>query len=84
MAEELKRTIESLPGVGEATAEKLREAGYRTIESIAVASIAELHEAAEIGESQAKKIIAAAREIAEFGVFVTADKVLERGKKLGS
>ena len=83
MAEEVKRTIESLPGVGEATAEKLREAGYRTIESIAVASIAELHEAAEIGEGQAKKIIAAAREIAEFGIFVTADKVLERREKVG-
>jgi len=83
LAEEVKRTIESLPGVGEATAEKLREAGYRTIESIAVASIAELHEAAEIGEGQVKKIIAAAREIAEFGVFITADKVLERREKVG-
>jgi DNA repair protein RadA len=83
LAEEKKGSIESLPGVGEATAEKLREAGYRTIESIAVASVAELHEAAEIGEAQAKKIIAAAREIAEFGVFVTADKILERREKVG-
>jgi DNA repair protein RadA len=83
LTEELKRTIENLPGVGEATAEKLREAGYRTIESIAVTSIAELHEATEIGEAQAKKIIAAARGIAEFGVFVTADKILERREKIG-
>ncbi len=79
----MKRTIESLPGVGEATAEKLREAGYRTVESIAVASISELHEAAEIGEGQAKKIIAVAREIAELGEFITADKVLERREKVG-
>lgn len=83
MAEESKRSIESLPGVGEATAEKLREAGYRTIESIAVATVAELHEVAEIGETQAKKIIAAAKELAEIGAFVTADKVLERRQKVG-
>ncbi len=83
MAEESKRTLESLPGVGEATAQKLREAGYNAIESLAVATVAELREAAEIGEVQAKKIISAAREAAEIGLFVTADKVLERREKIG-
>ena len=82
MAEE-KRSIESLPGVGSATAEKLREAGYSSIESIAVATVAELCETAEIGEAQAKRMIAAAREMAEIGVFITADKVLERRQRLG-
>jgi len=72
-----------LPGVGEATAEKLREAGYSTIESLAVATVAELREAAEIGEAQAKKIIAAARKAAEIGAFLTADKILERRKTVG-
>jgi len=83
LAEALKRSIESLPGVGPAIAEKLRESGYSTIESIAVTTAAELHDAAEIGEVQAKKIIAAAREIAKIGEFVTADKILERRKKIG-
>jgi len=83
LVEESKRTLESLPGVGEATAQKLREAGYQTIESIAVATVAELREAAEIGEAQAKKIISAAREATEIGLFVTADKVLERREKIG-
>jgi len=83
LAEEGKRSVESLPGVGEATAEKLREAGYTTIESLAVATVAELREAAEIGEVQAKKIIAAARKAAEIGAFLTADKVLERRKTVG-
>ncbi|MDI6642793.1 MAG: DNA repair and recombination protein RadA [Candidatus Hodarchaeaceae archaeon] len=83
MAGDIKRSLESLPGVGEATAEKLREAGYRTVESLAVATVAELREAAEIGETQAKKIISAAREAAEFGSFVTADKILERREKIG-
>jgi DNA repair protein RadA len=83
LAEEVKRSVESLPGVGEATAEKLREAGYTTVESLAVATVAELREAAEIGESQAKKIISAARKTAEIGAFLTADKVLERRKTVG-
>jgi len=83
LTEEGKRSVESLPGVGEATAEKLREAGYNTVESLAVATVAELREAAEIGEVQAKKIIAAARKAAEIGAFLTADKVLERRKTVG-
>jgi len=78
-----KQALESLPGVGEATAGKLREAGYTTIESLATATIGELCEAIEIGEAQAKKIIAAARKVAEIGEFVTADKVLERRKTVG-
>ncbi len=78
-----KQPIESLPGVGEATAEKLHGAGYGTIESLAVATVDELCEVAEIGEGQAKKIIAAARRAAEIGNFVTADKVLERRKTVG-
>jgi DNA repair protein RadA len=83
LSEVTKKTIENLPGVGEATAEKLREAGYRTIESIAAATVAELREAAELGEAQAKKIIAAAREAADFCSFVTADKVMEKRQKVG-
>jgi len=83
LAGERKPTLDSLPGVGEATARKLYEAGYRTVESLAVATVAELREAAEIGETQAKKIIAAARESAEMGLFTTADKVLERREKIG-
>jgi len=83
LTEEGKRSIESLSGVGEATAEKLREAGYTSVESIAVATVAELREAAEMGETQAKKIIAAARKVAEIGTFLTADKVLERRKTVG-
>ncbi len=45
--------------------------------------MAELCEAAELGETQAKKIISAAREAVDFGTFVTADKILERREKIG-
>ena len=42
--EEIKKeaAIEELPGVGSATAEKLREAGFDNLMSIAVASVGEL------------------------------------------
>lgn len=83
MAEVKKRSIEDLRGVGEAIAQKLRESGYGSVESLAVASVAELCEAAELGEATAKKIIIEAREVAEIGEFVTADKVMERRGSVG-
>ena len=81
--ENKEKTLESLPGVGPTTAERLREAGYRTVESIAVATVEELREIAEIGEIQAKKIIEAAKEMADIGVFITGEEILELRKELG-
>lgn len=76
-------SIEDLPGVGPATAEKLSEAGFNSIESIAVASPADLSVTAEVGEATAAKIIIAARSAADVGGFETGDKVLERRKLVG-
>lgn len=71
--------LTDISGVGESTAEKLREAGYITVESIATAAPADLAEAAEIGEPTAKKIIKSAREIADIGGFKTgADIMVKR------
>jgi DNA repair protein RadA len=78
-----KKSIENLPGVGEATAAKLRESGYSSIESIAVATITELCETAELGETQAKKIIEAAKKMTDIGAFLTADQVWERRQAVG-
>jgi DNA repair protein RadA len=75
--------LEDLPGVGPATAEKLKEAGFNSIEAVAVASPADLVVTAEIGESTAAKIIVAARSAADVGGFETGDKVLERRKMVG-
>ena len=74
--------LEDLPGVGSATAEKLREAGYHSIEAIAVATPAELAAAAEISEGVAAKIINAAREAVDIGGFETGEKILERRKNI--
>jgi len=75
--------LEDLSGVGPATAEKLREAGFSSVESLAVASPAELAACADVGESTASKIIASAREAADIGGFETGDQVLERRKLVG-
>ncbi|MBP2145770.1 DNA repair protein RadA [Methanofollis sp. W23] len=74
--------LEDLPGVGPTTADKLREAGYATVESVATASPADLAEAAEIGEASAKKVIKGARELADIGGFKTGIAVLEDRKEV--
>jgi DNA repair protein RadA len=74
--------LDDLPGVGPTTAEKLREAGFVTVESIATASPLDLAETAEIGESVAKKMIKAARELVNIGGFKTGKDVFEQRKEI--
>lgn len=74
-------TIEDLPGVGDAIAGKLREAGYDSLEVLAVSMPNELVEVAGIGEGTAIKIINKAREVLEMG-YETGDKILERRKNI--
>jgi len=67
--------LEDLPGIGPATAQKLRELGFHTIESLAMATAREL-EPAGIGEKKATSIISAARS--SMGVsFIRADELLK-------
>ncbi|MEW6295615.1 MAG: DNA repair and recombination protein RadA [Candidatus Diapherotrites archaeon] len=80
--EKKPKTISDLPGIGQQSAEKLMGAGYRSLESIAVASPAELMEVAGLGEITAQKAINAARESLEMG-YETADKLAERRKLIG-
>lgn len=75
--------IDELPGVGPTTAEKLREAGYQDIMQIAVASPAELSDAADIGEAIASKIIRGARSKAKIGGFEKGSDLFEKRKKVG-
>jgi len=73
--------LEDLEGVGAATADKLKEGGFATLEAIAVASARDLKDAAGIGESAAKKIIEAARSSIKMS-FVTGSEVLEKRKTM--
>ncbi len=72
--------LEDIPGVGQETARKLREAGFSTIEAVAVASPSELASVAGVSEGNAVKIIQAARKLANIGGFESGDKVFERRK----
>jgi DNA repair protein RadA len=76
--------LNDLPGVGPAIADKLIEAGYADMMSIAVSSPKELSEVAEIGEPTAAKIIQAARKQADIGSFETGTALLERRARIGS
>ena len=76
----IRMTVEDLPGVGPATAEKMKEAGYEDLMAIAVASPGDIAEKCDIGEGVAQKIINAARKLADVGGFETGLEVAERRK----
>lgn len=77
----LPKELEDLPGIGEATADRLRKAGYTEIQQIAVANPHELAEAGDYGVEAAKKSIEAAKEAIHTG-FETADIIFERRKEV--
>jgi len=67
--------IEDIPGVGPATAEKLKEIGFHTVESLATATIKELSQVG-VSEKQAAKVIAEARESLALS-FIRADELIK-------
>jgi DNA repair protein RadA len=77
-----EQSLEELPYVGPATAEKLREAGFNDLMLIAVSSPSTLAEVADIGEGTAIKIINAARKEVDIGGFETGDVLMERRKEV--
>jgi DNA repair protein RadA len=82
MATKKIEKIEDLPGVGETAAKKLFEAGYKSLETVAVASPMELKEIAGLGDGTADKAIKAARDALEMG-FESADVLAEKRKLVG-
>jgi len=75
--------IAKLPGVGPATAEKLREAGYLDLMDLAVESPQELVSVAELGLTTANKIIQEARKIANRDNFKTGKELIEKRLEVG-
>ncbi|MDH5746288.1 MAG: DNA repair and recombination protein RadA [Candidatus Bathyarchaeota archaeon] len=67
--------LEDLPGIGPATAQKLQELGFHTVEALAMAAAREL-EPAGISEKKALVIIRAARSSISVS-FVRADELLK-------
>lgn len=73
--------IEDLPGITKSLAEKLRENGYSTVETVATATVAELV-AVGLDENHAAQVIAAAREGIEVS-WVTAKDLAEIKTSIG-
>lgn len=68
--------IEEIPGLGHSTANKLRELGFNTVESLAMATVRELVQAG-IGERKAFEIINAARSSSSLS-FIRVDELVEK------
>jgi DNA repair protein RadA len=80
--EGVEPTVEDLPGVGPATAEKLREAGFNELLAIAVMTPSSLSDAAELGEAVSAKIIQSAKKLANIGGFISGTAILERRREV--
>ena len=76
--EEIPKELEDLPGVGPTTADKLREAGYDTIMSIAVAPVAQIADSSGMTQSGAMKAQIAARNALDMGFSTGSELVKKR------
>ncbi len=80
--EKIIRELGDLPGIGEAIAEKIKAAGVKTLENIAILSPHELSEIAGINPESAKKVIQAAKSASHIN-YETAAVVFKRRIELG-
>lgn len=83
VSEETLKTISltDLPGVGDATKKKLKDAGILTIKTLALYPIAKLVDDVGIGEKTAAKLVKAAQDMEDMG-FKPATLVWEKRKQL--
>jgi len=75
--------IDDLPGVGPATADKLRESGFTELMDIAVVSPQELATIAEIGLPTASRIIQEAGKQVQKDEFKTGNELFEKRQQIG-
>jgi len=78
MSEVKIKIVEDLPGVGPAIADKLREAGYDTLEAIGTQAPGTLSDATGIGKESCAKFILEARKAADIGSFLTGTELMEK------
>ena len=74
--------VEDLPGIGKTTADKLKDAGFMDLMSIAVASPSTLMDVADLSKPVATKAIAAARAVLELG-FKTGEDAMKKRESTG-
>ncbi|MBI4150995.1 DNA repair and recombination protein RadA [Candidatus Woesearchaeota archaeon] len=73
--------VADLPGIGPATVEKLEQAGFTDLMSIAVATPGEIIGATEMSEATAKKVIAIARSNLEME-FTSGNDMLRKREQM--
>ncbi len=73
--------LEDLPGVGEATIKKLKDAGILTVRSLALYPPSRLQEDAGLGEKISVKLIKAAQDVENIG-FESAKEIWEERRNL--
>ncbi len=76
------KSIEDLPGIGPTTAEKLKTAGFESLDSVAVAVPSDLADATGMSLDAAKKAVDAAKQATTLE-YSSASEVYERRKVLG-
>jgi len=72
-------SLKDVPGVGPATASKLRQVGITTIEALAVTPVREITDKTDIGFEKAFQIIGEARRLVQAD-WTTAKELWERRK----
>ena len=78
MSEAKIKVVEDLPGVGPAIAEKLKEAGYDTLEAVGTQAPGTLSDATGIGKESCAKFVNEARKAANIGSFLTGTELMEK------
>ncbi len=74
--------IDNLDGVGAKTSQKLKKAGYSTIESIATAGSSEIANKTDIDKSRLSKIIESAKKETDIGGFKSGSQLAEKRKEI--
>jgi len=72
-------SLKDVPGVGPATASKLRQVGITTIEALAVTPVREINDKTDIGFEKALQIILEARKLVQAD-WTTAKELWEKRK----
>jgi DNA repair protein RadA len=73
--------LNDLPGVGDATLKKLKDAGILSVRTLAMYPLQKLMDEAGIGEKTAQKLVKAAQEI-EHMTFKSAEVIWEKRKQM--
>ncbi|MFX1313168.1 MAG: DNA repair and recombination protein RadA [Promethearchaeota archaeon] len=81
LVEKPSYSLKDIPGVGDATLKKLKDAGILSIRTLAIYPLNKLIEEAGLGDKTAEKLIKAAQDIEKMG-FKSADKIWEKRKRL--